>query len=225
MKITSAAELESLLDAAELQLHRRKRWSMILVAVSTLLAIVLVTTSVRMVRNATRRTEQLERQASLAIAKETTATQELATVERQVSSAKAALESTRRAAENLGITLFHQRKYPAAIRAYDSALAVDPGNVYLVNLKGYAYFKMHDYAKAAETLEAAVQQDPSFAHAYVDLARVRCAAGNFDAARDAARTAIHLSRQEYVEMAADGEFIRLCHPIVHDLGLPVVPTE
>ena len=129
-------ELESLLDAAELQVERRKRWSVLLILASIALAVALVIVSVRTLREAAQRTEDLERRATTAINKERTAKQELATLERQVAAAHTALETTRRAAENLGITFFRQRKYPAAIKAYDSALEVDPGNMYLVNLKG-----------------------------------------------------------------------------------------
>lgn len=224
MAITSSNELESLLNAAELQVARRKRWAVTLIVVSILLAIVLVAASIYMVNDATRRTKQLEYRASSAITKARKANEELARVENQKKNAQAGLEHTRRAAENLGIALFRQRNFPAAIRAYDSALSVDPGNVYLVHLKGYAYFKMRDYAKAVETLEAAVRQDPKYLHAYLDLARVQCATGNFDAARQTALKA-NVSPHEHTYMAGDGEFIRLCRPLLHELRLPQVPTQ
>jgi tetratricopeptide (TPR) repeat protein len=218
-------ELESLLDEAELQVARRKRWSVLLILASIVLAMALVIVSVRMLREAGKRTEALERRAAVAIEEERTAKQELVALEQQVAAAHAALETTRRSAENLGITFFRQRRYPAAIKAYESALDVDPGNMYLVNLKGYAYFKMGDYSRAVATLEAGIRQDPSFTHLYVDLARAQCAAGDFTKASANARKGIQLSRDEYTAMAADGEFIRLCRPIIRDLGLPQVPRE
>jgi len=169
----TSAEFDSLLHDAELRLARRKRLALLLTVVPAGLAIALVAASISIVNTARQRTKALEARASAAIAQKIAAQEELTRVRTDVQNAQQALDATRHAAENLGIVLFHQGRYSAAIRAYDSALGVDPGNVYLVNLKGYAYFKLRDYPNAAKTLEHATQLDPNYPHAYLDLARVR----------------------------------------------------
>lgn len=220
---TSQREFENALDTLDKQLARRKRWALVLIVVPAILATALVITSLQIVRETTARTQLLEKRAAGAATSARVAQAELARVQDEVTRAETALNTTRQAAANLGIVLFHQGNYQAAIRAYDSALSVDPGNAYLLNLKGYAYFKLKEYASSIATLQLAAKTAPSYGHSYFDLARAQCAANDFVNARTTAKQAIDHGMKD--EMAADGEFIRLCRPLLKELGLPQVPTE
>jgi len=226
MDIVTATELHGLLDAADSQLARRKRWAILLTIVPAAFAIALIAVSRYQVHISAMRATEFERRAAAASAREIKLRGSLQALNTQIANAQAALDKTRRAAQNLGIVLFHQGNYGAAIRAYDSALQADPENVYLINLKGYAYFKLHDFSRATATQELAINKSPEFAHAYFDLARTQCANGDFTRARQTAETALEkFGAGMHSEMAADGEFIRLCKPILHELHLPAYPTE
>jgi tetratricopeptide (TPR) repeat protein len=101
---------------------------------------------------------------------------------------------------------------------YDEAIALNPGDAYIQNLKSYSQFKMRDFNGAAQTLARALQLDPAYDWGYFDLARYQCAAGSSEAAlatltkaADARGDSIRSSINFF--LSQDGEFRRLCAPI------------
>jgi tetratricopeptide (TPR) repeat protein len=151
---------------------------------------------------------------------------------------EASAEIVRRA-----VNAFHAKDYARAIATYDSALEVDPLNVYIINLKSYSQFKLAKLAQAVETMKSGLEKEPTYVHGYFDLARYQCAAGAppvaLETIKDALAKAVDRSDdplypkitkgavtsalQYFLE--EDGEFTRLCRSIVGDLRALVTPQR
>lgn len=125
--------------------------------------------------------------------------------------------------------------YARALATYNSALEVDPLNVYIINLKSYSQFKSGGFAEAIETMKFGLEKDPTYTHGYFDLARYQCAAENPAAALQTITDALSKafdksddplfpkntksdvqSKLQYF-LTQDGEFSRLCRSILGDL--------
>jgi tetratricopeptide (TPR) repeat protein len=123
----------------------------------------------------------------------------------QVSRLRQALSASRDA-----IAAFHAHNYAAAVSLYDIALAADPGNAYLLNLKAYSLFKLGRVSDAIATQQQGIKADPNYAWGFFDLARFQCAAGEKASAAESLRTA-QGKEDRFRELAAeDGEFRHLC---------------
>lgn len=134
----------------------------------------------------------------------------------QLRSAQSELATYREAldAAREGINEYHSGNYAGAVASYNSALKLDPRNAYLLDLKGYSLFKDRKFDDAIATLQQSVQSDQKYAWGYFDLARVYCAAGKFSDAKTAADMAVTINAAMRSKMDADGEFRRLCRPIL-----------
>lgn len=117
-------------------------------------------------------------------------------------------------ASRYAIIAFHQGDYDTAIDFYDQALRADPDNAYLLNLKAYSHFKLEQFQEAIEIQIESTRVDPNYAWGFFDLARFHCAAGDMDAASEAMMTALEKSPGLENVMNDDGEFQRLCAPIL-----------
>jgi tetratricopeptide (TPR) repeat protein len=69
-----------------------------------------------------------------------------------------------------GVDLFARRDYQDAAGKFDRALALDPKNPLLLNLKGYSLLGAKEPAKAAEALEASLKLEPDQFWPQLDLA-------------------------------------------------------
>jgi predicted Zn-dependent protease len=94
---------------------------------------------------------------------------------------------------------------------------LDPENPYIANLMGYALLRADRPGESVETLRQAVALDPGYAWGYFDLARALCVAGRFDEAATAARKAVQKRPELQATMAGDGEFRRVCEPILGEI--------
>lgn len=149
---------------------------------------------------------------------------EIAALEKQATAARAELKGAREATPVLtqAINAFHRKDYGAAVTGYDQALKLNPGDAYVYNLKSYSQFKAGDVTGAIHTLSRSLQMDPSYEWGYFDLARYQCAASSYDGAVGTIRAAL-AARGESIRRATefflskDGEFARLCKPIIGDL--------
>jgi|KBSMisStaDraftv2_1062788.scaffolds.fasta_scaffold413666_2 tetratricopeptide (TPR) repeat protein len=128
-----------------------------------------------------------------------------ATLRNEVAGLRQALSASRNA-----IAAFHAGDYATAVSLYDSALASDPGNAYLMNLKAYSLFKLGRVADAVKLQQEGIRVDPTYAWGFFDLARFQCASGDRTAAAKSLTDAA--SRDERFRQIAkqDGEFRRLC---------------
>jgi len=123
----------------------------------------------------------------------------------QVGGLRCALQSSRSAIE-----AFHQRDFRRAVELYGDALACDPDNAYLLNLRAYSLFRLGRLADAIAEQRRSISVDRNYAWGYFDLARFLCAAGDFEAARANIDEAIRLRPGLAQIMRNDGEFQRLC---------------
>lgn len=123
----------------------------------------------------------------------------------EVSGLRQALNASRDA-----IAAFHAKDYATAISLYDTALAADPGNTYLKNLRAYALFKAGRIDEAIKSQSEALEQDPNYAWGFFDLARFQCASGNRAAAVKSLAIAQDMEARFKTLAAQDGEFRRLC---------------
>jgi tetratricopeptide (TPR) repeat protein len=132
-------------------------------------------------------------------------TSEIAKLNGDLSKARGALSAARDA-----IRAFHEGDRNLAVELYDKALAYDPDNAYLQNLRAYALFKLGRFTEAIQSEQLSIRADPkkTYPYAYFDLARFLCAAGKFDEARVAAKQAVDLGFAGL--MKSDGEFQRVC---------------
>ncbi len=163
------------------------------------------------------------RVAELAIAEQETR-ERVAVLAEQAAALRTELKGARDATPVLteAIRAFHAKNYPLAIVRYNEALALDPGDPYIHNLKSYSQFKAGDFQGAADTLARALELNPGYDWGYFDLARYRCAAG---APREALRTLMDAveARGDTIRSLADffltkdGEFRRHCADIREEL--------
>lgn len=149
---------------------------------------------------------------------------EIAALEKQAATVRAELKGARDATPVLtkAIDDFHRRDYGAAIAEYNQALRLNPGDAYIYNLKSYSQFKAGDVAGAIETMSRSLEMDPSYEWGYFDLARYQCKAGSYSVALGTIKAAL-AARGESIKrgiaffLEKDGEFTRLCRPIVSEL--------
>jgi tetratricopeptide (TPR) repeat protein len=124
---------------------------------------------------------------------------------KEVTGLREALSASRDA-----IAAFHARDYATAVRLYGTALAADPGNAYLMNLKAYSLFKLGDLPQAIDVQQRGLQVDPGYAWGLFDLARFQCASGDKAAAAKSLSEAITKDSRFRQLAEQDGEFRRLC---------------
>jgi tetratricopeptide (TPR) repeat protein len=138
-----------------------------------------------------------------------------------LANAKVDLEKARgdlaRARASLGaarsaIGEFHAGRLEDAVKLYDDALAFDPNDAYLQNLRAYSLFRLGRIDAALEGQRRSIAIDPNYAWGYFDLARFLCAATppRVAEARQAALKAIDLDHAMKQRMESDGEFQRVC---------------
>jgi len=156
---------------------------------------------------------------------------ELAALEQRAAVLRKELQGARAATPVLSeaIRSFHAKNYADAIEKYDEAIALNPGDAYIQNLKSYSQFKTGDFIGASQTLARALQLNPDYEWGYFDLARYQCAAGSPQAAlatlTEAARTRGDSIRSAVgFFLSKDGEFRRLCADIRDELEALAKPT-
>jgi tetratricopeptide (TPR) repeat protein len=131
---------------------------------------------------------------------------------RDLTSVRADLAKSRAslAAARAAINAFHAGRLEDAVALYDEALAADPDNAYIQNLRAYSLFRLGRIEAAIEGQRRSLAADPSYAWGYFDLARFLYAVSppRLDEARQAEAKAIELRPGMRSIMQADGEFQR-----------------
>jgi len=127
----------------------------------------------------------------------------------QVNSLEKALDFTTAAVDEL-----HRHNYAEAVTNYDRALAYNPNDPDILNLKGYALFKLHKYDQAAAALNQSILLDLSNPWSELNLAKVQCANHKYADAKSAI-TFIIVNQPDFVDtVLGDGEFTHVCNPIM-----------
>ncbi len=168
--------------------------------------------------------EQAEARGEVLAVKEQKARETVAALEEQAATLREELQGARDATPVLtkAIQTFHAKEYARAIVKYDQALALDPGDPYIHNLKSYSQFKAGDFQGASETLARALQLNPGYEWGYFDLARYQCAAGAPEEALSTLRGALETRGEQIRDqlrffLEEDGELWRLCSGIRQEL--------
>ena len=85
--------------------------------------------------------------------------------------------------------------YPGAVRAYERGLAVEPGNVELLNAMGFALFQQGKSKEAVVALEKALAVDPKHWKAHNNLALASIELGELEVAEAHYRESLAISPQ------------------------------
>ena len=209
------------LNAEELQAFNKKlRLALFIqllvaatVTVVSLIAVKRVAPLVEEQRVLTRRVEE-QRQALA------TANAQVTAAQRHTAAARLVVQ-----AANSGNNAYTRHDIRAAIKYYDMGLQADPDNGFLWNLKGGSYFEEGDYPNAVESFRKATEVDPTYAYGFFDLARGYCALNEFDLADQSFGHALQLWSDLRMTAASDGQFRRICRPLVIKYDLPRVPPK
>jgi tetratricopeptide (TPR) repeat protein len=85
--------------------------------------------------------------------------------------------------------------YPAAVKAYNRGLAVEPRNVELLNAKGFALFQQGNSEQAVASLEKALEVDPKHWKAHNNMALAFVDIGEFELAEAHYRESLAIEPQ------------------------------
>jgi tetratricopeptide (TPR) repeat protein len=107
-----------------------------------------------------------------------------------------------------GIRYFRAKEYESAIRAYDEAAALAPGDFEPVSFKGYALFRDGRIAEAQDVLARGLAVFPQNPWLALNLLKTFCAAKQFGRANELTREEPLRSNIELV--SSDGEIRRIC---------------
>ncbi|HUS58342.1 MAG TPA: tetratricopeptide repeat protein [Planctomycetota bacterium] len=92
----------------------------------------------------------------------------------------------------LGVQLYHQRKYAEAIKQFEEAVKLDPKDTNAYSWIGYSYFALHDYGKMIGTYEAALRHNPDDAELHYNKGLVLKLANKTGEARASYSKALEL---------------------------------
>jgi tetratricopeptide (TPR) repeat protein len=85
--------------------------------------------------------------------------------------------------------------YPAAVKAYDRGLAVEPENVELLNARGFALFQQGESEQAVVSLVKAIEVDPKHWKSHNNLALASVDLGEFEVAEAHYRESLAIEPQ------------------------------
>ncbi len=196
-------------DVLVKRLGRASRMSGLLMALGTLVVAAALWVSYGQLRTLQAEISSSAKEAARLQEQDTNLRKDVESMRREIAGVREALAASRYAIE-----AFHQRDYSTAVSLYDQALRADPNNAYLLNLKAYSLFKLKRVSEAIEVQRQSLQADPEYGWGYFDLARFQCAVGSFDEARRSIDSALEKRPTLRAIMAKDGEFQRLCGPVL-----------
>jgi len=121
-----------------------------------------------------------------------------------------------------GRDLFHKQRYDEAIAQYEQAIKLAPDDPYAWGLEGYALLRAGRVSESIDVGKKAIQLDPEDPYGYLDLAKSYCAAKQYTEAQRTLLDGLALDVAPDVKrfVAIDGEFRRLCMPILANVETP-----
>ncbi len=126
--------------------------------------------------------------------------------------ADALLQVTAARDTKVAIDAFHAGHWNEAVSLYDKALASDPDNAYLQDMRAYMLFRLGRIDEAISGERRAIAADPTYSWSYFNLARAQCAASppQMEEAKQSTAEAIRLNPQLTQFIKQDGEFQKVC---------------
>jgi peptidoglycan/xylan/chitin deacetylase (PgdA/CDA1 family)/tetratricopeptide (TPR) repeat protein len=92
-----------------------------------------------------------------------------------------------------GMSLYREKRYEEAAKAFEHVLAMRPGHVMATNNLGFTYFKLGRYEDAVTWYRKAIELDPKRAIAYANLGDALAQLGRADEAKRAYQTFLEMS--------------------------------
>jgi tetratricopeptide (TPR) repeat protein len=92
-----------------------------------------------------------------------------------------------------GMSLYREKRYEEAAKAFENVLAMRPGHVMATNNLGFTYFKLGRFEDAVTWYRKAIELDPKRAIAYANLGDALAQLGRADEAKQAYKTFIQMS--------------------------------
>jgi tetratricopeptide (TPR) repeat protein len=92
-----------------------------------------------------------------------------------------------------GMSLYREKRYDEAAKAFEHVLALRPGHVMATNNLGFTYFKLGRLDDAVTWYKKAIDLDPKRAIAYANLGDALAQLGRADDAKRAYRTFLEMS--------------------------------
>jgi tetratricopeptide (TPR) repeat protein len=89
-----------------------------------------------------------------------------------------------------GIELYQTGDYKGAVREYDKALALNPNDYYVYNIRGFSLLLDGEVSDAVLSLEKSVSLNPGYSWGYYNLALAYWAAGEKTKTKQAVEKAI-----------------------------------
>lgn len=123
------------------------------------------------------------------------------------------------------VNALRKHDYAQAVSNYDLALTFRPNDPDILNLKGYALFKMHRYDDAAAVLNESIRLDPDNPWSELNLAKVQCVNHKYAEAKTAIGSIITNFPDFIDTILGDGEFTRVCRPIMKWVRSAISKTE
>ena len=106
----------------------------------------------------------------------------------------------------MGLRQFFVKDYRGAVKFYDKAIAVDPLNPVLHDLKGYALLRDGDIQGAISALEKSIETGPDYVWGHYNLSLAYAAAGEMVRAVAQIRKVLELDPSMKSAIRGDGQF-------------------
>lgn len=113
-------------------------------------------------------------------------------------------------ANDRGMTLYREKRYPEAAAAFEEAVRLSPRNALAANNAGFTYFKMKRYSEAVQWFERTLELDPNRAIAHANLGDAWLALGRVEDARRAF--------EKYLELQPNGQAAAMVRSRLKDMS-------
>ena len=116
----------------------------------------------------------------------------------------------------LGLDYFYSKQYDLAVEEYNKAIALDPENFVLYDLKGYSQLKSKKINEAIASLEKSVELKPNYTWGHYNLSLAYWAGGKNEEAKREIKTLIGLDESFRKTISTDRQFSEMMKSIKLD---------
>jgi tetratricopeptide (TPR) repeat protein len=109
-----------------------------------------------------------------------------------------------------GVTYTLDKNYVDAIAEYDKALVIEPNNVRALEYKGYAHYRLNNYAEAITALKKAQTIKPEQFNVLINLMKAYCASDKTDISKQLIEDNKTLLTSNSTILHGDGELQKIC---------------